>query len=160
MSKAICFCGSKKQYQYCCGKYLAGKATAETAEKLMRSRYTAFCQGNIDYLIETLHPDKRTKSDRAELTKTINQIQWLGLTVINTSKGKKNDSVGYVEFEAVYQQANELGQLHERSKFIKTDGKWFYVDGDILPGTIPKGNQPCWCGSGKKYKQCHFKVKS
>ena len=154
MSKEICPCGSKKQYQYCCGKYLAGKAAAETAEKLMRSRYTAFCQGNIDYLIATLHPDKRNKSDRAELTKSINNTQWLSLTVINTYKGRKNDAIGYVEFEAVY-QVNEPGQLHERSKFIKTDNKWFYVEGDILPGTIPKRNESCWCGSGEKYKKCH-----
>ena len=154
MSQEICPCGSKKQYQYCCGKYLSGKATAETAEKLMRSRYTAFCQGHIDYLIATLHPDKRTPSNRAELTKSINNIQWLSLTVINTNKGKKNDSVGYVEFEAVY-RVNEPKQLHERSQFIKTDGKWFYVEGDILSGTIPKRNQPCWCGSGEKYKKCH-----
>lgn len=98
MSKEICPCGSKKQYQYCCGKYLAGKATAETAEKLMRSRYTAFCEGNSDYLITTLHPDKRTNSDRSQLTKSINNTQWLSLTIINTTKGKKNDSVGYVEY--------------------------------------------------------------
>lgn len=154
MPQEICPCGSKKQYQYCCGKYLSGKATAETAEKLMRSRYAAFCQGNIDYLIATLDPDKRTTSDRQELTKSVNNTQWLGLTILNISKGNKNDSVGYVEFEAVY-HTNELGQLHERSEFVKIDGKWFYVEGEILPGTIPKRNEPCWCGSGKKYKKCH-----
>ncbi len=152
--KEICPCGSKKQYQYCCGKYLLGKATAETAEKLMRSRYTAFCQGNIDYLIATLHPDKRTEKDRTELAKTINNTQWISLTIINTNKGKKTDSIGYVEFEAVY-KSNEPGQLHEHSKFIKHNGKWFYLEGDILPGTIPKRNALCWCGSGEKYKNCH-----
>ncbi|BAU67047.1 SEC-C motif domain protein [Stanieria sp. NIES-3757] len=154
MNKEICPCGSKKKYQYCCSQYLSGKATAETAEKLMRSRYTAFCRGNIDYLIATLHPERRTETDRAELTKTINNTQWLSLTIINTNKGKKNDAIGYVEFEAIY-QVNEPGQLHERSKFIKKDNQWFYVEGDILPGTTPKRNDPCWCGSGKKFKQCH-----
>ena len=154
MPQEICPCGSKKQYQYCCGKYLSGKATAETAEKLMRSRYTAFYKGNVDYLIATLHPDKRNQSDRTELTQSINNTQWISLTIINTTKGKKNDVIGYVEFEAVY-QGKEVGQLHERSKFIKTDGKWFYLEGDILPGKIPKRNEPCWCGSGDKYKKCH-----
>lgn len=154
MSKQICPCGSKKQYQYCCGKYLSGKAIAETAEKLMRSRYTAFSIGNIDYLIATLHPERRTESDRAELMKSINNTEWLGLTIINTNKGKKNDSIGYVEFEAIY-RINEPKQLHERSKFIKTDGIWFYVEGNILPGTIPKRSELCWCGSGEKYKNCH-----
>ena len=155
MSQELCPCGSKKQYRYCCEKYFLGKATAETAEKLMRSRYTAFCKGNIDYLVATLHPDKRTSKDEAQLSKTINNTKWLGLNVIKTNKGKKNDAIGYVEFEAVY-RASELVQLHEYSKFVKVDGKWFYVEGDILPGTIPKRNESCWCGSGKKYKQCHF----
>lgn len=154
MRKELCPCGSKKAYQYCCGMYLSGKKKPETAEKLMRSRYTAFYQGDVDYLITTLDPAKRQPEDRAELTKSINKTKWLGLTVLDTQQGKKNDSSGIVEFEAVF-QANELGQLHERSRFIKTNGQWFYVDGDILPGTVPKPKDPCWCWSGKKYRQCH-----
>ena len=151
-----CPCGSRKKYQYCCGQYLSGKELPETAEQLMKSRYTAFCQGNIDYLIATLHPDKRQGSDRKELTKSINNTSWLGLTIIDTSQGKKHDKVGYVEFMAVF-KITEPQQLHERSKFIKTDGKWFYVEGDIMPDLIPKRNDNCWCGSGKKYKKCHGK---
>ena len=154
MSKKLCPCGSKKQYQYCCGMYLSGQKIPETAEKLMRSRYTAFDRGNVDYLIATLYPDKRQSSDRAELEKSTNKTEWLGLTIINTQKGRKTDKTGIVEFEAVY-RINELGQLHERSRFVKTDGRWFYVDGDILPVTVPKLKEPCWCGSGKKYRQCH-----
>ncbi|HEY9768610.1 MAG TPA: YchJ family protein [Coleofasciculaceae cyanobacterium] len=152
--ESLCSCGSKKQYQYCCGMYLSGNKKPDTAEKLMRSRYTAFERGNIDYLIETLHPDKRQPNDEQELTKSINHTQWLSLTIIETKKGKKNDATGIVEFEAVY-QINEPAQLHERSRFIRTDGHWFYLDGDILPGTIPKPKEPCWCGSRKKYRQCH-----
>ena len=120
----------------------------------MRSRYTAFYRGNVDYLIATRPSDKRKPDDYKELTNSINQTQWLGLTIINTQKGKKNDSTGVVEFEAVY-QVTEPGQLHERSRFVKTGGKWFYVDGDILPGTIPKPKEPCWCKSGKTFRQCH-----
>ena len=134
--------------------YLSGQKKPETAEKLMRSRYTAFDRGNIDYLIATRHPDRRKLNNYRQLTKSFNNTQWLGLTIIDTQKGKKNDATGYVEFEAIY-WVNEPGQLHERSKFVKIDGQWFYVDGEILPGTIPKRNEPCWCGSGKKYKQCH-----
>ena len=153
MQKVLCPCGSKKAEQYCCGMYLTGKKQPETAEKLMRSRYTAFCRGNVDYLISTRHPDKK-QSDRTELTNSINNIQWLDLTIINTQAGKKNDATGIVEFEAIY-RVDEPGQLHERSRFAKIDGRWFYVDGDNLPGTVPKPKEPCWCGSGKKYKQCH-----
>ena len=161
MTKEFCPCGSKKAEQYCCGMYLSGKKSPETAEKLMRSRYTAFYHGNVDYLITTLYlqpqglnHDAEVASLRAELTQSINHTEWLGLTVISTQQGKKNDTSGIVEFEAIY-QADEIRQLHERSRFIKTQDRWFYVDGDILPGTIPKPKQLCWCGSGKKYKQCH-----
>lgn len=154
MPRELCPCDSKKQYQYCCGMYLTGKKNPDTAVKLMRSRYTAFCRGDIDYLIATLDPDRRTESDRTELAKSIDNTQWLGLTILDTHQGKKKDAIGYVEFEAIY-QINQPGQLHERSKFIKIQGKWFYVEGDILPGTIPKSNDVCWCGSGEKYKNCH-----
>ena len=154
MTQKLCPCGSKKAAQYCCQMYLSGKRKPDTAEKLMRSRYTAFYQGNVDYLIATRLPDKRQPNDRQELTTNISQTQWLGLTIINTQKGKKNDATGTVEFEAVY-QVTELEQLHERSQFAKVDGQWFYVEGEILPGTRPKPKQPCWCKSGKTYRQCH-----
>lgn len=154
MTQELCPCGSKKQFKYCCGMYLLGNKKPETAEKLMRSRYTAFYQGNIDYLIATLHPDQRKPNDYQELTESVNNTKWLGLTIINTQKGKKNDATGFVEFEAIY-QVTEPGQLHERSRFIKTDDQWLYVDGNILPVTIPKPKELCWCKSGKKYKQCH-----
>nr|WP_222427002.1 YchJ family protein [Hyella patelloides] len=140
--------------QYCCGKYLSGKEYPATAEQLMKSRYTAFCEGNIDYLIATLHPNKRQENDRQELTKTINNTTWLGLTIVDINQGKKNDKIGYVEFMAVF-KTTEPQQLHERSRFFKVDGKWFYVDGNILPDLILKSSDNCWCGSGKKYKKCH-----
>ena len=154
MIKELCPCGSKKAEQYCCRMYLSGKKKPETAEKLMRSRYTAFYRGNVDYLIATLHPDQRNSSDRKELTKRISNTQWLGLTIISTKKGKKNDATGIVEFEAIY-QVDEPRQLHECSRFVKAGSQWLYVDGDILPGTTPKSKEPCWCGSGQKYRQCH-----
>ncbi|MEM9510425.1 MAG: YchJ family metal-binding protein, partial [Cyanobacteria bacterium P01_E01_bin.35] len=87
----LCPCGSKKQYQYCCCMYLSGKKQPETAAKLMRSRYTAFTQGNIDYLVNTLHPEKRNSDDRTTLTRSVKNTKWLGLTIIDTQKGKKKD---------------------------------------------------------------------
>lgn len=154
MPPKLCPCESKKQYQYCCGMYLSGQKQPETAEKLMRSRYTAFHQGNIEYLIATLHPDQRQPNDQQELTKTTSNTQWLGLKIIDTHQGKKNDTKGIVEFEAIYQHT-EPKQLHERSRFVKVQNKWLYVDGDFLPGTILKLTEPCWCKSGKKYRDCH-----
>jgi SEC-C motif domain protein len=157
MAKELCPCGSKKAEQYCCQMYLSGKKKPETAEKLMRSRYTAFYRGNLDYLMATLHPERRNPNDRQELDKSRTNTQWLSLTIINTQKGNKNDVTGIVEFEAIYLR-NEPGQLHERSRFSKTGDRWFYVDGDILPGTVPKPKELCWCGSQKKYQQCHYKL--
>lgn len=158
MPQELCLCGSKKAAKYCCQMYLSAKKQPETAEKLMRSRYTAFCQGNVDYLIATLAPDQRESHEPAELINTINNTQWLGLIILATYQGKKHDSIGYVEFEAIYQvNSDEPQQLHERSEFRKLDGKWFYITGEILPGTRPQANQPCWCHSGKKFYKCHGK---
>ena len=154
MKKISCPCGSKKTAKYCCQMYLSGKKKPETAEKLMRSRYTAFTQGDLNYLIATLHPDQRKNDDKKKLAQNIEQTKWLGLTIISTTKGKQKDNTGIVEFEAIY-QVKEPWQLHERSRFLKINAQWFYVDGEILPGTIPQANAPCWCGSFKKYKQCH-----
>ena len=150
----LCPCGSKRSYASCCEPYLVKAAIAPTAEALMRSRYVAYCKGNVEYLITTRHPSQRKFDDRINLIKSIKTTVWESLTVVSTRQGQRTDTVGYVEFLAVYSQP-EWGQLHERSKFIKEKGRWFYVDGDLLPPILPKRNQSCWCGSGKKFKYCH-----
>jgi SEC-C motif domain protein len=106
----------------------------------MRSRYTAFTRGNTDYLIASLHPKSRRPDDKRSLRQTINQTQWVKLTVLKTQKGQPTDKTGIVEFVAEYRDTQAIGfaaaevkQLHERSRFVKVDGQWFYVDGDILP---------------------------
>ncbi|MEM9004915.1 MAG: YchJ family protein [Cyanobacteria bacterium P01_F01_bin.86] len=152
----LCPCNSQRGLAECCEPYLLGKAIAPTAEALMRSRYTAYCQGNIDYLITTHHPAKRSLSERTHLSKSVQNTTWLGLTVVKTEQGQSQDETGIVEFVAIYRTGN-VGQLHERSRFKKQKGRWFYVDGDQLPPLEPKRNEPCWCGSGKKFKQCHGK---
>ena len=153
---SLCPCGSQSAFANCCEPYLLGTAIAPTAEALMRSRYTAYCRGQVDYLIATHHPSMRRPSDRANLSKSMQNTTWLGLTVLNTERGQPEDDTGIVEFVALY-RTGEVGQLHERSRFQKQKGRWFYVDGDHLPPLEPKRNAPCWCGSGKKFKQCHGK---
>jgi SEC-C motif-containing protein len=123
----------------------------------MRSRYTAYAQGHIGYLMATHHPAKRTMGDRQALQQSIQRTTWLGLTVLKTEQGQSNDDTGVVEFVARY-ASETTGQMHERSRFQKLKGRWFYVDGDLLPPIEPKRNDPCWCGSGKKFKQCHGKT--
>ncbi len=149
-----CPCGSNRSYASCCKPYLTAADVALTAEALMRSRYSAYCIGNVDYLIATRHPSKRKFDERINLKKSIETTAWESLTIISTWRGHKNDTAGSVEFVAVYSQP-EWGQLHERSRFIKDNNHWFYVDGKILAPILPKRNQPCWCGSGKKFKHCH-----
>ncbi len=120
----------------------------------MRSRYVAYCEGNVDYLVATRHPSTRRFDDRINLVKSVKTTVWEALTVLGTRQGRQHDTTGYVEFMAAHSQP-EWGQLHERSRFVRENGRWFYVDGDMLPPIVPKRNQPCWCGSGKKFKHCH-----
>lgn len=168
-----CPCGSGKIYKECCGPYLAADAIAPTAESLMRSRYTAFAKGNVDYLVNTHHPKNRSANERIQLRQTIKSTTWLGLTVLDTRKGLTQDKEGVVEFVAFYRpkpQAStmlmappksspngQVSQMHERSRFVRDGDRWLYVDGDQLPPLVPKRNDPCWCRSGKKFKHCHGK---
>jgi SEC-C motif domain protein len=149
-----CPCGSGHRFQDCCAPYLMVQSQPATAAALMRSRYTAFTQGQIDYLIATHHPTQRTPNQRLQLVKSIQNTTWLGLRVLQTQQGQPQDRQGQVEFIAYYQDA-KLGQIHERSRFVKQKDRWLYLDGDLLPPIFPNRNQPCWCGSGQRYKACH-----
>jgi SEC-C motif-containing protein len=131
-----------------------GEAIVPTAEALMRSRYTAYHQGNIDYLIATHHPTQRYPGQRAAILQSVATTTWLGLRVLATEAGQATDSHGVVEFVAYYKDP-KLGQVHERSRFTRQKDRWLYVDGDALPPLWPQRGDPCWCGSGKKYKVCH-----
>jgi len=151
---ADCPCGRGEVYADCCQPYLVGKAAAPTAEALMRSRYTAYHQGHIDYLIATHHPTQRYGGQRAAISQSVANTTWLGLRVLATEAGQVTDRQGVVEFVAYYEDPRP-GQVHERSRFVRQKERWFYVDGDALPPLVPKRSDPCWCGSGKRYKGCH-----
>ncbi len=153
MIDALCPCDSGDSAAVCCLPYLTGDALPTTPTKLMRSRYTAFCRGNIDYLIATHHPTKRQADDRQTLAKTMDETEWVGLRVLASDQVEA--AKGDVEFVAFYQNKGGIGQLHEKSEFLWQDDRWYYWQGTMLP-SIPVGrNDPCWCGSGKKYKKCH-----
>ena len=158
MLTPFCPCGNSKTYANCCGLYHSGQAIAPTAEALMRSRFSAFARGKLDYLLSTLHPSKCKRGDRLSLAQSISNTRWIYLEVLSRQQGRDRDRQGVVEFMAVYDRP-ELGQLHERSRFVRESiegqARWFYVDGDILLPYRPKRNEPCWCQSGKPFKQCH-----
>lgn len=126
-----CPCGSNKPFAFCCEPYIEGQKLAPTAEQLMRSRYTAFALGAIDYLVDTTVPEKRALIDRSIIAEQVKFTTWTGLTIINTEAGSKEDAQGMVEFEAAFETEEDQCILHERSNFFAQDGQWFYVDGEV-----------------------------
>jgi len=149
---------------------LAGTALPSQPEELMRSRYTAFCKGNVDYLIATHHPTQRQPDDRQTLAETGRTTEWLSLRVQGSSQSIAGEIIGEntreitgdiggnrgtVTFVTFYRHQGTVGQLHERSTFLREDGRWYYVTGVRLEPIAIRRNDPCWCGSGRKLKQCH-----
>ncbi len=156
-----CPCGSSKEYAQCCEIYHNKTQQAPTAESLMRARYSAFVKDQIDYVGST-HKPGTTDFDPADAKRWANDSTWKGLEIVSTSKGREADNDGIVEFKASYTdvEGNDITH-HEISQFEKIDGKWFYAEGQIVgAGPIKRAtpkvgrNEPCPCGSGKKYKKC------
>ena len=158
---SLCLCGSNQSSDACCSPLLNGEQKAPTAEKLMRARYCAFAQGKIDFLSNSLHPEHRGDHDVDATRRWAENSEWLGLQIISTEKGGEDDSEGIVEFIATFKEKDVIRQHHERSSFSRVGDEWFFVDGKIVPpatkiNASPKTgrNDPCPCGSGKKYKKC------
>lgn len=156
-----CPCSSGAPFQSCCKPLISGSDRAKTAEQLMRSRYSAFCIADASYLLATHVPSSEGASDseKAELQAEIQEQEWLALRILKTEAGGEHDSKGLVEFAAYYRiEDGSVSQLHERSRFIRENGSWLYVDGKALPPVTPGRNDPCWCGSERKYKKCHLEL--
>ncbi len=128
-----CPCGSEKSFSQCCEKYLNGDSNAETAEQLMRSRYSAYINGNESYLKKTWH--KKTRPENIEFDP---KIKWIRLRIKNTAEGCVDDEQGSVEFIATYKINGRALQLHEISRFSRSDDRWVYLDGEH-PGTESPG---------------------
>ena len=158
---AGCPCGSGTAYTRCCKSYIDGSLQAPTAETLMRSRYTAYVKGAVDYILETHHPDSRDEISRDATEKWAKESEWMGLDILEVDGGGEGDIQGTVEFSVRYRDAERaVVTHHEKSSFVKKDGRWFFRDAKMInnPQTreTPKigRNDPCSCGSGKKYKKC------
>ncbi|MBY4677964.1 YchJ family protein [Marinobacterium arenosum] len=126
-----CPCGSDKPFSLCCEPAIEGVKAAATAEALMRSRYTAFSLGAVDYLIETTAAEKRRPEDAALLAEQVQSTLWVGLQVVDTERGAADDDWGAVEFVAHFETGDQRGELRERSNFRKEDNRWYYVDGEV-----------------------------
>lgn len=126
-----CPCGSNKPFSFCCEPAIEGHKPAPTAEALMRSRYTAFVLGAIDYLIETTAKEHRNPDDAELIAEQIKVTTWTGLKILTTEAGLADDEEGVVEFIARFETDEQISDLHERSSFRKDDNHWVYVDGDV-----------------------------
>jgi SEC-C motif-containing protein len=170
-----CPCGSMKAYAQCCESYIKGAQPAPTAEALMRSRYTAHVVGDFKYLRETIAPESRHDYNEVEVKKWVAASHFEGLTIHQVKDGLEKDKKGVVEFTAKYRSSDKGIEHHEVSQFRKDapSGKWYFVDGEAHTHEEGQGhhqhtpqepvkradpkigrNDPCPCGSGKKYKKC------
>jgi len=129
MTGENCPCGSGRTFDLCCGPYLAGDALPETAEELMRSRYSAYVRQQIPYLKETLWPKYQPDFDALATGKWAADSHWTGLTVLETARGGPGDREGTVLFEAKYLAGGKLHTHRELSLFRKKAGRWYYVEG-------------------------------
>lgn len=120
----VCPCRRGEPFDGCCGPILAGDKAAPTAETLMRSRYTAYVVGDVEYLLRSWHPDTRP----AELALDPAQ-RWLFLEIVGTQRGGPFDDNGTVEFIAHYTLDGTRDTMHELSTFVRVDGAWVYLDG-------------------------------
>ena len=124
---SACPCGSGLAGDACCGRYHAGaqRLQAPTAEALMRSRYSAYVLGLHGYLLATWHASTRPPALEADPP----GLTWLGLDVRRHEQQDENHAV--VEFIARSKLGGRAQRLHETSRFVREDGHWYYVDGDL-----------------------------
>jgi len=125
-----CPCTSKLTFDKCCEPFITGKLLPESAEKLMRSRFTAYALNRADYLVETTASEKRGEVDAEELARYCRAVKCISLKILSRQAGGPSDETGVVIFHASL-QINGKRMLHrERSTFRREDGRWFYVDGE------------------------------
>lgn len=157
-----CPCGSGAAFEKCCGPYLSGKKQAPTVEALMRSRYSAYACCNVDYLYNTSCDEVRKDFDAENTKRWAETSTWTGLEVVRVEEGTAKDLSGVVEFIAHYSVDESVFNHHEIASFVKgPEGNWVFADGKIIgPEPVRREaprigrNDPCPCGSGKKYKKC------
>jgi SEC-C motif-containing protein len=155
-----CPCGSELAIQDCCGPIIDG-APAPTAEALMRARYTAFVTKMIgDFLKNTITDERRRDFDQREVEMSARDAEGLGFEIRALEGGGLEDERGSVEYIARFNIRGNIQTHHELATFRRENGLWLYEDGEVNPKQAPRTvvkigrNDPCSCGSGKKYKKC------
>jgi len=153
-----CPCGSGRSYAECCEPLIRGRKKPANAEELLRSRYTAFVKAEIPYIIETTHPRVRNTLNEEEIRRWAVTSRWEKFEII---RQQEVDDKVEIEFIATYTQKGNYNRHHEIATFSKDKGRWYFEDGRDAPQVPvrheapPLGrNDPCSCGSGKKFKKC------
>ncbi|MGG1355481.1 YchJ family protein [Psychrobacter pacificensis] len=152
-------------YSDCCQPYHKGLKKAETAERLMRTRYSAFVLIKPDYIVTTTLPAQQSLLDVAAIEDWATETDWAGLEIVeHTPKlGKRH---AQVEFKAYFKSPEEITSgleekiqaHHELSTFVKVkskanqDARWYFLDPTVAMTVSQK--QPCICGSREKFKRC------
>ncbi|HVT62920.1 MAG TPA: YchJ family protein [Legionellaceae bacterium] len=160
----ICHCGSQKLYSKCCEPFHLEQQLPGTPEALMRSRYSAYCSGNISYIEKTMRDKAREGFDPILATLWAQRVTWISLQILHTHM--HSETHGQVEFIARFVDNKILQQLHELSEFQNIEGRWYYIDGTRFESrnntdkAVIGRNSVCPCGSSKKWKHCHGKSNS
>ncbi|MBR0197574.1 MAG: YchJ family protein [Kiritimatiellae bacterium] len=156
-----CPCKSGKTFGECCAPIIAGEKKAPTAEALMRARYSSYVSGDVQFLRKSSTKEVQKEFDERASKAWSRSAKWHGLEIISTEKGQEGDDTGVVEFRALYTANGEFCNHHEVSTFVREAGDWLFADGNLvgeepIKREEPKigRNDPCPCGSGKKYKKC------
>jgi len=157
-----CPCGSGQSLDQCCQPVISGQSRADTAEMLIRARYTAHTIGDMDYILATHHPSTRADIDEAATRRWASESTWLGLEILKVDGDGEDGTTARIEFMARYRDsARRRHTHHERGVFEKYHGQWYFRDAEVpdvdqFRRERPKQgrNEPCNCGSGKKYKKC------
>ena len=141
-----CICGNNKSFDECCSPIISGEKKALHVEELMRSRYSAYVRGDGRYLVLSAVEENRYEDDAELIEEFSSKVDWLKLDVLHVEPN-------IVEFKAYYKEGDTIKVLHEKSNFILQDETWFYVDGELYNSKVER-NEPCPCGSAKKFKKC------
>ena len=126
MTHDFCYCGSKKVYSACCGLLIETQQRALSPEALMRSRYSAYAQANIAYIEATMRGPAAEGFDALAAEAWAKRVTWLRLHVIKARYHQKDSARAMVEFKAYYLDHGVESCLHEKSKFVRIDGRWLY----------------------------------
>lgn len=169
----LCFCGSNANFSSCCQPYINNTIPVQTAEQLMRSRFSAYAIGDAQYIYDTYAKSSRSAQSVKDIDDWSKACVWIALNIYPTDSQGDNKTSNIVEFSAFYITNNTLCELREKSRFVIEESthhhplkQWYYLDGDIISHTELaniKRNELCPCNhyltswvvkKGKKFKHC------